>query len=71
MSDFSAYLPPGVDPCRWGHNTFLPCPWESCRCLFENDPQAWRQRWEESVRELDQPADWMTFLTEQCGLYIP
>jgi hypothetical protein len=29
------YLPPGVDPCRWGHNTFLTCPPETCRCLIE------------------------------------
>jgi hypothetical protein len=32
----NAYFPPGIDPCRWGHNTFLTCPPETCRCLIEN-----------------------------------
>jgi hypothetical protein len=34
--DFSDYKPPGVDPCRWGHNTFFACPPESCMCKKEN-----------------------------------
>lgn len=29
------YLPPGVDPCRYGHNTFLKCPPQTCRCAKE------------------------------------
>jgi hypothetical protein len=37
MTDFSQYKPPSVDPCRYGHNTFLFCPPERCLCKREAD----------------------------------
>lgn len=45
-ADFTSYRPPGVDPCRNGHDTFLTCPPETCLCLkeVEAERQATRER---------------------------